>query len=110
MRRLGLVAQLGAQPGDDPVRIAQPNGIVRPLHRSVADTAQDRVDESTRRLRRQLDGLADGGVRRHAGEVQLVGTETQQRAQRRLRFLDEEAIDQRIACHDACAWCRRPAR
>ena len=37
-----------ANPLDDPVRVAQPHGVVRPDHRRVTDTPKDRVDEASR--------------------------------------------------------------
>ena len=48
-------------------------------------------------MRREADGLAHRGVCRHAGEVQLVGAEPQQRAGGGVGRCSDEPIDEGVA-------------
>ena len=74
-----VVAELGDEPLDDPVGIAQPAPVATARPSAVVDTLRSTAFTNPRtRLGAEGDRLADGGVGRHAGERELVGAEPQQ--------------------------------
>ncbi len=104
------VAELSAQTLDDPVRVTQPGGLVRPGHSADCDLAQDGVDEPAGFRGGERDGFGERCVRGDAGVVQLVGAEAEQGAGRRVRLTQDEPIDEEVACRGASGSLHRPAR
>jgi hypothetical protein len=91
------VPEVGAQPVDDPVGVAEPRGVVGPLDRRVRDAAQHGVDKAPDLLRRQRDRLAHGRVGRHVGEMELVRAEAKDPAHVRGDGSQQKAVDEEVA-------------
>ncbi len=96
-----VVSEFGPEHLDDPVRIAEPSAVGRPrhvVHGQPCHLAQHRVDEAAGALRCQPDGLAHRGVRRDAGEHELVRTEAEHRSRGVVGRRCDEAVDDGVAC------------
>ena len=92
------VAQIGLQPSDEPGRVAEADGVVRPLDLAgLHDLAQHGVDEASGSLGHRPNGRVDGRVWRRVEEDQLVGPEAKRSADARLDVVThEEPIDDEV--------------